>query len=731
MASKSGMGYTKNDVPLLIERARAMCFPIEFPSTINADWLIEGGLGTSIWVTKKNGKEYFEGRWRNTANLTFDVLLSDGTSLCDVGNRRCFEVLQKWCFAYRSGWLGPDPTAKHWLETCRFAMTLTSWMYFRHDQFFPREHGFELLTEADLKMLFEELSVDGWVTALKIIERSFTVLYNLAYNEPPDAEVIGALPYVSDAMAKKIILAIEEKDLFIRKHERDQRLISRIFLGSKLGTNPSRFLNLSVRKFLRQFEVEVDSPLVLVPGRARGNYPRSTEDQSSKSLEPQAPSEQAMLLHATHCTSFLLGSKMPSIGIPDTGFTHDSIRELKESWTRSSHRALMPLDDSLKLLNEAARWISEYGDSLISFLEEYMSLREKILGKVESHGGIAKAQKIRVKKAYLELRSLAVRRELRSQSEGIFARLGLGSAIKPNGRVVIPDDLALNQAMFSLIGACAYAIGMMKPLRDNELADIPFDCILRHNKTNGCWAEFPIEKSEKQGHKRYVIRPIPYFTFLAMSLLQRLARVTAKFFDGGATPARLFYFGSGEGFEVPLKANLGLSINRCMDIFCDCVDMPLDEHGARKYFRIHELRKFFLVWLSLDDPDHGLECGAWMAGHRSREFIQAYTEATASGSEVSAWTAEQVEIRLLAMDRDSDRNCPPAKDDLKTLYNELIMQLRVKSIAGLPWAKFRSYVKNALGSGRYRVRLLTLDAVNGGQKFDFGVFLEESDGAKG
>lgn len=731
MASKSGMGYTKNDVPLLIERARAMCFPIEFPSTVNADWLIEGGLGSHQWITKNNGKEYFKDGWRNTKNLFFDVQLPDGSSLCDQANRRCFDALQKWCFAYRSGWLGPDPTAKHWHETCRFGITLTSWMYLRKDQFFPQEHGFDLLTKADLKMLFEELTVDGWVTALKIIERSFTAIYSLAYNEPPDAELIAQLPYVPDAIVEKVTSAVEANNLFIRTNKRDQRLISRVFLAEMLGTIPSRFVNLSVRTFLRQFEVESGSPLILVPGKAYGNYPRSTEVQSLEDFEPESPSKQAMLLHATHCMSFLLGSKMPSIGIPDTGFAHDSIRELMESWAPNTHRTLMPLDDSLKLLNEAARWITEYGNGLISFLEDYMSAREEAFKKLEPYGYATEYLKRRAQDVYQEQRALAVHEEVWSQRGGIFSKLGLGKAVKQNGRDVIPNDLTLNQALFSMIGACAYAIGMMKPLRDNELADIPFDCLLRHNKTNGCWAEFPIEKSEKQGHKRYVIRPIPYFTYLAMQLMQRLAKVTAKFFDGGAVPPRIFYFGSGEGFEAPLKAGVALSINRCMDIFCDCVDLPLDEHGARKYFRVHELRKFFLVWLSLDDPEHGLECGAWMAGHRNKEFIKAYTEATASGAEVSAWAAEQVEVKLLAMDSDSRQNRPSAQDDLKTLYNELKLQLRVSRIAGLPEAKFRSYVKNALSSGRYRIRLLTLDVVDGSQKFDFGVFLEESEGAKG
>lgn len=731
MVSKSGMGYTSADIPLLIERAKALCFPVEFPSTINADWLLEGEIGSPTWITKNNGKEYFDGRWYNTMNLIFDTPLPDRSSLYDTANRRCFEAIQKWSFAYRCGWLGPDPTAKHWGAAFRFGMTLTSWMYLRYDQFFPREHGFELLSETDLKLLFEELSVDGWVTALRIIERSFIALYNLAYHEHPDSQLIAGLPYVPDDVVRQVTSAVEAGGLFVKINERDQRLISRVFLSDQLGAASGKFLNVSVRKFLRQFEVEGDKPLILLPGRSYGNFPSSTAKQDMQALEPVAPTEKAMLLHASYCMAFLKGSIMPSIGMPDTGFTHDSIRELMQSWAPTNHRELMSLDDSLNILNEAACWISQYGDDLITFLEDYSSARDEEFKRLEPYGYTEHYLNLRAQEIYQEQRSFAVLSEPRIDKVGIFSKLGLGMAIKNKGREIIQGDIALNQAIFCLVGACAYAIGMMKPLRDNELADIPFDCLLRNNKTNGCWAEFPVEKAGKQGHGRSVVRPIPYFTFLAIKLMQRLARVTARFFDNEATPERLFYFGSGEGFEPPLKAKVGLSINRCMDIFCDYVNLPPDEHGSRKYYRVHELRKFFLVWLSLDDTEHGLECGAWMAGHRSPEYIQAYTAATASGAEVSAWAAEQVEIKLIAMDSYSSGEHDWRSDSLQVLYEELKSKLGVSSISGLSDAKFRSYVKNALASGRYVVRLLALEAIDGSQKFDFGVFLKESDGGKG
>lgn len=725
MVSKSGMGYTLQDIPLLIERARALCFPPDFPSTSKADWLLEGEIGSTKWVTKNSGKEYFDQKWRNGATISFDSLLPNKSSLINPANGACFSSLQKWSFAFRSGWLGHDPTPKYWVQTTRWAMTLTSWIYLKEEQFFPEEHGYALLDKDDLKILFEELSIDGWVTALRIIERSFISLYSLTYERPPSSDLISALPDIPASVINDVSHALESHGLFVKRDPKDQRIICRKYLASQLGTTIKRFDNISIRRFLRKFEAGSTNYELVLPGRTATQYPQSHTLKKNSHGEPDPPTKQAMLLHATYCLSFLSAEKMPSIEIPKTGFNHDSIAELKSFWGESVHRQFIPISDSLAVLNEAACWITQYGDSLISYYKNYLNVRGHFLEQIECYSYTRDHALRLVAKEYCKFRLLAEREEQISNSEFEVVRcLGLEKAISEQRRTIIPGHITLFQALFALIGACAYAIGMMKPLRDGELAEIPFDCMLRHNKTNGCWATFPVEKSERQGLMRPVKRPIPYLTYLAMTLMQRLGRVTSEFHSDGLTPTRLFYFPAGDGLEPPVKAKASNGINRCMDIFCDYVNLPLNLDGTRRYFRIHELRKSFLLLLSWDDSLHGLECGAWMAAHRDESHIQAYTDANLEGDEINEWEAEQVEIKLMELECDESEK---VQDNILSLYNELKKHFGVSQIFGLPSGKFESYVQNIIASGRYVVRPLTFEAENGSIIIDIGVFAKEVD----
>jgi len=726
MASKSGMGYNPNDVPMMIERAKALCLGLDVHDFAHADWMLSGKMGDLSWITKNSGKEYYDGGWHNALAVHFNVLMPNLTSLGDEKNRIVFNVLQKWCFAFRSGWLGSDPSPKYWVDTSRWVFSFTSWVYLRGDEFFPQEHGFDLVSEDDLKLLFEQLSIDGWVTALKIIERSFTALYQLVYGCLPGLDVLAELPNVPDKIVLDIANHLETCGLFIQSNPRDQRLVSRRFLSESIGATFLRFNNLSVRKFLRKFECPGSK--ILIPSRATSHFQNTASSYSMEELVAHPPSKKAMALHSTYCIAFLSGNQIPIIGVPNTAFTLDSIHELKKRWKSIEHRALIPMNDAFAVLNEAACWITQYGDELLSLYEEYLCAHAEI--DLASIGHSRRFAQSRYKKAYrVACANSQNREEEASIQHGVFSHLGLHAPLNGVGRRLIRGELSLSQAIFCLIGACAYSIGMMKPLRDDELASIPFDCILRNSSTGGCFAEFPIEKSGKQGLKSYVVRPIPYFTYLAMQLMQRLAVITAKVFTAGTTPPRLFYYPSGLGFELPLKANVSLSINRCMDMFCDYVDLPLSENLERKYFRIHELRKFFLLMLAWDDPEHGLECGAWMAGHRDHEYIQAYTNATVSGAEVTAWAAEQVEIKLLQME--SMSAAAQNIDDLSLLYAEVKADLHASSITGLSKAKFESYVKNALEAGRYTVKLLSLQTPDGSESFDFGVFIKEANDAQG
>ncbi|PHN23292.1 hypothetical protein AO256_24785 [Pseudomonas syringae] len=597
-------------------------------------------------------------------------------------------------------------------------------MYLRNDEFYPDELGFNNLDDSDLVGLFEELSIDGWTTALKVIERTFSALYSLAYGNPPDNAITSQLPKISVVVRRDIVDAIDRAGLFIQRQAKDQRIVSRTYLSTVTHIPIGRFTHIPVRKFLWGFEDVDGESSIMIPGRTANKFPRSNGVNIIGEGDPSPRSANGVAAEASYCRNFLLGRNMPSIGIPKLAFTSYSVKGLKTNLEAVEHRHLIPVAESLQALNEAACWITQYGDSLINMYQDYMTLYNSEYEQMSqygySDGHIRKSIKIK----YPQLRNNWLEAEKKScEDSGVVSNLGLAKAINSERRDVNRGDITLFQAIFSLVGACAYAIGMMKPMREGELAAIAFDCVVVHNRTNGCWVKFPVQKSEKQSIKRVVSRPIPYLTYLAIKLMQRLARATSHHLAGGIEPPRLFYFPSGGGFQLPVRSDVFLSINRCMDIFCDYLNLPITNFGDRRYFRVHEMRKFFLLMLTWDDRQHGWECGAWMAAHRDPAHMQAYTDANLDGVEITDWEAEQVEIKILELELAA---CiKPLKDDLLSLYDEARFELGVDKISGLPAANFTSFVRNALTSGRYAVKPLRFKSLGGIELIDFGVFITE------
>lgn len=714
MAKYTTREYSHNDVEKLIDAARALYAPKPTVNDIKADWLLEGDIGSHVWKTQNASHEYLEnGKWKGTINVNFAHRLPNNTLLTDPENSVPLHGLQRWAFALRSGLLGYSPGPTSWQAAVRWGLNLTSWIYLRVDTLEPQKFGFSLLDSEDIKELTYQLSLDNWSEALEITPRLFTALHKLTFNRKPTKKALSALPYVDALTTVKIKNKLRSEGLYKNYTPKPESLVCRVFLANLIQHTQEGFRSEKVRAFLRQFEEGLASEPLLLCGRTLTNHP-TLNARPMDEVEDLRVSESNMLAHRLFFDYFLAGHQIEHTCIPYIErAAKDVVHELNQNLAPSQHQRLIQINDGLAVLNEAARWIINFGDDLIDIYSQHLTNSNTIDKKMEGEDyNVLAAEKKQTFDALIANYNVALADNSRSPSIIEFA--GLNFANKKDSRDIVPGNLTLVQAIYILIGACTYALGMMKPMREGEIATIPYNCVLRNNLTNGCWLTVPNEKSAVLGYSTEVDRPIPYLTYKAVFLLQKIGIVTAKHFFGlDAKPTRLLYFPSwNDGMSPPIKGTssgaLGKAITRCMDYFCDHLNIPLDKHGRRQYFRIHELRKFFLLTLSWDEKYHGDELAAWMAAHRNADYTRAYTDANIDGAELSDLEARYIENKIIDIElsRGNGIDSPTA-----ATYRKILKELKVDSISGLAPDKFSSYVRNAVASGHLSAKPIKIRTI--------------------
>ncbi|EPA99385.1 hypothetical protein PG5_01920 [Pseudomonas sp. G5(2012)] len=726
MAKYNSRKYNDEHVEQLIMQGKALLNPAPLFTDTQPSWLLEGGLGEARWITQNGGKEYYEDNtWHNTCNIDFDIKLPDGSGLLDPPNNLPLITIQKWAYLLRSGQLGNAPGPKYWSQCVTWALNFTRWIYLRKEVFSPQTHGYTLVDETDLSELFDSLSQGGWCVALLLRERVFTCLYYLAFKKNPSEEMLNNLPIIDENIKSMICDALLANKLYLRHSPTitQTKSISRQFLSDSIYHPIRGFKSNKIRLMLRTFENDDSSNAILAPIRSYLPNP-STRYSLCETAETERVSESSFFGQSVRCAAFFAGGKItdlaiPSLDEPITELARPYINELKNV----THQKLIPVDQGLKLLNEAALWITMYSSSILNLYEIYISRKVSVDSKTNEYG-YYKATGVNI-----SLFDELVRDSIEGKLEPLVSsetvlELGFERAFQCKNRNLQKGRLSLIQSINILIGACAYAIGMLKPMREGELTSIPFSCIATHTM-GGCWLTTKVEKSAPLGAFSEESRPIPYLTYRAVHTLQLLGVITAKHHHDSEAPPTLFYFGSRNGFKDPAPKSISRSVSRCMDFFCDYLALPLDEHGRRNYFRVHQLRKFFLLMLTWTERHHGWECGAWMAAHQNPDHLKSYTEANLDGSEISEWEAEYAQQKLMALDLEAGAKLGSSHSE--QAYREILRQCHVKKISRLSKKKFESYVKMALASGEMSVELVQLPPLEGSSTppLDIAVIIRE------
>ncbi|WP_448110808.1 hypothetical protein [Pseudomonas lini] len=700
MARYTSRHYNEGAIAELIASASYL---IEKPSDgqIQAEWLLEGGLGSTRWKTA-NGKKHYKTScgWVGTLDINFDVLLPDGSSLIDAKNRIILYSLQRFAYFFRSGYLTFKPGPSYWAEVISWAINLTYWVYLNKNNLNPEEFGYSKITSNHLETLISQLARGGWSDALNIIPRTLCIFYKLTFGRTLPPEILKNPMDLPPATRNSIVKMLTLRGAYIRSRAGAEHFtVSRKFVGDLISRSPTSIKALKVRAFLRQFELSFETSKLLHTGRDRRAAP-SNKTTLVSDLPPEQITKKGLTWQVNAANCFFSGFLEPSTGIPNLNINQKQINLDYESIAiNSKHQNNIPLSFGLELLNNAMKWISVYGVAIVSAVIDFIEVCESaksshscFLDKRDFEQNVLDTILAKYKTVGLES----------MPSIPIGEALNIKTNTKIKHCTIDRSKLTLHQALFILVGACAICLATLKPFREDELVTLRRRCIFTDTLSNGAWLDSSQGKSGEQGINLNSIRPIPYIAAHAAMLMQLLGeRLSCIYKDSSPHASDLFYFPSHKGFSIPVKSSVRDRFIRCMDLFSDYIESPLDNHGRRLYVRVHEMRKFFLLVLYWHEKDYGLDCGAWMAAHVDPKHIQAYTDTSDTAYEISEWEAQCVEDKLI--DLEENRLSPEKEPGLVNLYKKICRNFKVSQIKGVRKKDYIAMLIKLKEQGGYKI----------------------------
>ncbi|WP_340311784.1 hypothetical protein [Pseudomonas jessenii] len=668
---------------------------------VKAEWLLEGGLGSTRWKTA-NGKKHYKTScgWTGTLDINFDILLPDGSSLIDAKNRKILYSLQRYAYFFRSGYLAFKPGPAYWAAVISWVFKFTYWVYLNKKTLDPERFGYSRITSNHLKTLFSQLARGGWSGALNTIPRILCVFYKLTFKRLPPPEILKNPMDLPPVTRESIIQMLTLRGAYIRKSiGAEHSIVSRKFVGDMIARSPASFKGLKIRIFLRQFEPSFENSKLLNTFRERRAAPSNkttllseppAEHITKKGLERQ--------VNAAKC--FFAGFIESSTGIPNIDVNQKQIiLDYDSIVINSKHQNNIPLSFGLDLLNNAMKWVGVYGAGIVSAAIEFIEVCEA-----------AKASHARYwdKREFEQAALNAILAKHKTVGLESMPSISIGEALsikritKKKHFTIDRSSLTFHQALFILIGACAICLATLKPFREDELVTLKRRCIFTDTLTNGAWLDSSQGKSGEQGVNLNNTRPIPYIAAHAAMLVQMLGeRLSHIYKDTSPHASDLFYIPLHKGLCMPARPTVRNRLIRCMDLFSDYIETPLDGHGRRLYVRVHEMRKFFLLVLYWHEKDYGLDCGAWMAAHIDPTHIQAYTDTSDTAYEISEWEAQCVEDKLI--DLEDNRLSPEEEPGLVNLYKKICRNFKVSQIKGLRKKDYISMLIKLKEQGDYQI----------------------------
>ncbi|QQN99649.1 hypothetical protein [Pseudomonas sp. SW-3] len=106
------------------------------------------------------------------------------------------------------------------------------------------------------------------------------------------------------------------------------------------------------------------------------------------------------------------------------------------------------------------------------------------------------------------------------------------------------------------------------------------------------------------------------------------------------------------------------------------------------------MRKFFIYTMYYHEPNYVADGISWHAGHASAKELNSYTSTIGVVDEVIELQTESVVDKLISHELHPIPTTSIA--GLAGLYNDVLLGFKVKSVKGLPTAKFHDFVRRLI-----------------------------------
>lgn len=684
-------------INLLLAQAKRS-IELKSDDSYKASWLISGGIGSAEWKTKDPGKSKIR-------NVNFDVILVDGTRLTDPENYFSLVSIQKVAYHVRMGKLTSRPIApKRWYHYVLFLIKLLNRLLLDESHFLTKENGFMLLTENDCIELIRDYSQGGWVSALGYKDRLIAYLHSETKSSLPLQPLLNSADNLDQLFLEECRKWLQNNNHYVEvKHKGKKALrLSRNFLITTCQI-PKTGMSSILKAFICQFEPSPSSPIK----SPRTNSHRKHASQNQKisneivrnSIGEKQFSEILTLLKCTLSAHNILPEIIPHIVLSKEEIQADLIDNVHPV----GHTNLIPLSIGLDALNEAAKWVLNFGPAIvemtISLAKEAVEIKNKSISR--RHWG-----------AKITRRFLSLNKTITCIDPETQKPVPLTQAINiakltyhrvQTDRVTASD---FKHIIDAFVGACVTAVSILKPIRDTELHSLSRNCLDTEFLNGGILLKHEQMKAGMLGINPEVSQAIPSITARAVQLLQLMGGQLAEIFGDKSDGSDLLFYYPSRGYGLPSTKSMSSKVNACLDKFCDMIETPVDEHGRRWYIRIHEMRKFFLFVMHRHEGERITEILRRAASHKDRKHIDSYTAENTVDEDIVRYTSECVEDRLIALSKhvvDPNNN-----RGLVALYNHTCEHFGVSGISGMKHDQLLELLSDLRLSGRYEISTYTI-----------------------
>ncbi len=686
-------------------------------SLYHTPWLLAGGLGSSEWTSQVPNEDY-------TLTHSFNRSLADGSNLLDEQNKLLLEAVQKSAILARNGvTTDGHMTPKRWNAELLITINFASWVAMYRICFQPELYGFAQVTIDDYQAFLDEFARGGWTEALKCRERLISHFYSkVDYSEP--IETILSSPENLDVQfVRKVCDWLTENNLYAMNGYKPS-CVSRTYLNKHVGL-PGTAGNKELTAFLRQFEPHLQGSFLTASVQRGLPSQRSRIFSSKSTIESGTNNRSFVEVHSALNGLFRCQPHLPRL-IPEIHYSRtEALSKYKNILARGEHTRLIPLTIGLHALNMACRWVLEFGPALVEATVYYA----EIFNKIPETGANPWDKRNYIFNGTIEKWSYYDYEKKRDCL--LVDAFNITRFSSRNYYLCSPASTDFYRLLQSFIGACVLVIGLLKPMRDQEVIFLPRDCLMT-SPNDGSELTHEQLKAGLLSINPVITRAIPSLSARAIQLLQVMgSKLKAIYQDDDRHSDLLFYFPI-RGLKRPKSAgNLRGRINDCLDEFCNMIEIPLDKEGRRWYIRIHEMRKFFILVSHRHGGEELSQLLRYQAGQKDKDHLASYIAPEVSDDDYVRYESECIDDKIIALESGhlpADNN-----DGLVALYKAACEALNVTSISSIPPDEAVRVLSNMRTRGDYTVTTysVTLETFEGKiETIDFAIKYGEKSDAK-